>query len=497
MQNSTYKRPMDAQVHPICTPPASDLEGRYFRERHLRTLFRCILITMLVCAGSNSVADKLRGPLRAHPENPRYFTDDGERAVLLTGSHTWNLLADMGPSDPPPALDFEAYLDWMADLKHNFIRGWTWHLVSWDTTANGKWGKDHVHVVAPMPWARTGPGKALDGKPKFDLTRYNDAYFKRLRERVRMAGARGIFHSVMLFEGWGTQFSPGAHEASPFHPENNINGIDGDADGDEKTLDIQTLGIPEVTKIQEAYVRKTVDTVNDLDNVLYEIGNETHPGSTAWQYHMIEYIHAYEQTKPKQHPVGMTFQYKGGSNKMLFESPADWISPNNEGGYRDNPPADTRGKVVISDTDHLWGIGGNTAWAWKTFMRGLNPIFMDPYDGVVLGNAFDPQFQELRKTLGYIRSYSERVNLAAMRPRGDLASSGYCLAEPGRAYLVFSPQGRKVEVDLGGPGRTYAVEWFAPATGKTQAGDPVRGGGKKTLVGPFDGGVLCLEARTE
>ena len=85
----------------------------------------------------------------------------------------------------------------------------------------------------------------------------------------------------------------------------------------------------------------------------------------------------------------MTFQYKGGSNKTLLNSPADWISPNNEGGYRDNPPAADGTKVIITDTDHLWGIGGNSAWVWKSFLRGPNPIFMDPYDGAVLSHGFD------------------------------------------------------------------------------------------------------------
>ncbi len=35
-----------------------------------------------------------RGPLRVHPANPRYFTDASERAILLTGSHTWGNLQD-------------------------------------------------------------------------------------------------------------------------------------------------------------------------------------------------------------------------------------------------------------------------------------------------------------------------------------------------------------------------------------------------------------------
>ena len=61
-----------------------------------------------------------------------------------------------------------------------------------------------------------------------------------------------------------------------------------------------------------------IDAVNDLDNVLYEISNESGAFANAWQYHMIKLIHVYEAGKPKQHPVGMTFQYPGGSNSELF-----------------------------------------------------------------------------------------------------------------------------------------------------------------------------------
>lgn len=62
-------------------------------------------------------AKPANGPLRLHPTNPRYFTngtqhDDGTlRAMYLTGAHTWASLADIGKGDPPPAFDYEAYLD--------------------------------------------------------------------------------------------------------------------------------------------------------------------------------------------------------------------------------------------------------------------------------------------------------------------------------------------------------------------------------------------------
>ncbi len=70
----------------------------------------------------------LKGSLYVHSENPRYFTDDGERAVYLTGSHTWSNLQDMGPVDPPPLFDFSTYLDSFQKYGHNFIRLWRWEM---------------------------------------------------------------------------------------------------------------------------------------------------------------------------------------------------------------------------------------------------------------------------------------------------------------------------------------------------------------------------------
>jgi hypothetical protein len=95
-------------------------------------------------------------------------------------------------------------------------------------------------------------------------------------------------------------------DPSPFHAPNNVNGVEGDLNGDGRGLEYNTL-IPDdagrrVREIQEAYVRKVIDTVNDLDNVLYEICNEAHGDSTEWQYHLIRFVKDYESRQPKQHP---------------------------------------------------------------------------------------------------------------------------------------------------------------------------------------------------
>src|SRR5688572_13305212 len=76
------------------------------------------------------IAAPATGPLKVHPDNPRYFTDgakspDGRlKAVYLAGSHTWPNLMDRGPKDPPPVFDFDQYLKLLEAHNHNFIRLW-------------------------------------------------------------------------------------------------------------------------------------------------------------------------------------------------------------------------------------------------------------------------------------------------------------------------------------------------------------------------------------
>ena len=234
----------------------------------------CVLFPALLLPAANPAAPAATGPLRVHPDNPRYFTDGARtsrgtlRAVYLTGSHTWPNLIDRGPQDPPPPFDFDWYLDLLSRHGHNFIRLWGRHVAWYHDYGDGR-----VLFAAPLAWPRTGPGMALDGKPKFDLQKFEESYFQRLRSRVTAARDRGIYVSVMLFGG--IYECRGGWTGNPFNAQNNVNGIDGDPDRDGQGLETQTLQVPAVTRLQEAYLRKVIETVNDLDNVLYEISNES------------------------------------------------------------------------------------------------------------------------------------------------------------------------------------------------------------------------------
>ena len=85
-------------------------------------------------------------------------------------------------------------------------------------------------------------------------------------------------------------------------------------------------------------------------------------------------------------------------NEPLLASPADWISPGFDdpmdpnadfsagpppGRWLLDPPAADGRKVVISDTDHYSPMKADPLWAWKSFLRGHNPILYDL--GIIFG----------------------------------------------------------------------------------------------------------------
>jgi hypothetical protein len=347
--------------------------------------------------------------------------------------------------------------------------------------------------VKPHPWMRTGRGKAADGRAKFDLRKLNPAYFTRLRSLVTQARARGIYVSVMLFEGWQMQRThdePWQWRGHPFRKANNVNGVEGDLNRDGYGTEIHTLANRRILAIQRRYVRRVLATLADLDNVLYEIANESGGYSTAWQYHMIDFVKTVEaQRGGLRHPVGMTFQHRGGDNAALYASAADWISPYGPEYMSDPPTAGPGGKVILSDTDHHCGLAcKDFSFAWRTFVRGMNPLYMDTW-------AADPDREAVRRALGATRRLADRLDLSALAPQNALSSTAYCLCARGQTYVVFQPTFGMVGVDVGAGG-SFAGEWIDPVSGATVSRTTVTGSGWRWLEPPLGGASVLLLQRT-
>jgi hypothetical protein len=449
-----------------------------------------------------------------HSGNPRYFSDGRGKAIYLTGWNNGRELQDNAWTDynhKPTITDYPNFLKSLKQHNHNYMRMWV--------VEHTQHTPEDTVLTSPMPYLRTGPGNANDGQPKFNLYRFNEAYFDRLRSRVIAAREEGIYVSIMLFQGWSVDrkesygVSRNSWPYHPFHAMNNVNDVSGDFDGNGQGEEVHTLRNSTITAVQEAYVKKVIDTVNDLDNVLYEIANEGGAYSKDWQYHMIRFIKAYQAENPKQHPVGITAGSL--SNSVLALSPADWISPgapmwsDPHDPWIDDPPSADGTKVSITDTDHIVGARFLTAnlvvgirWVWKSFMRGHNPSLLARLTTALGGAPEDAlrdnaNFELIRKTLGYARGYSEKVDLASMVPRRDLASSGYALVNPGVEYLVYLAAAREVTVDLSDSSATFNVEWGNTINGDTAKGITVTGGNSRKFTAPYDSdSILYLKSNS-
>lgn len=478
------------------------MDRRRFLREAVESAAAAALPNLAACADSSrkSASDRsavANGPLRPHPANPRYFTDGSGRAIFLAGSHTWANLQDAGIGRVK-SFDWPAYLELLRNHRHNFIRLWTWEQAAW-----APWTPDKV-VYFPPIYLRTGPGMAQDGEPKFDLRQFHPEYFRRMRSRIIEARDRGIYVSVMLFQGFSSKKPYHCGDPWTGHPyniRNNVNGVDGDKNKDS-VLDLDQA---QVRELHTVYLRKVVDTVHDLDNVLYEVINEG--GEQNWDRFVIETIRRYEAMRPKQHPVGLTGV---GAERLpdMLSSSADWISPGSRDNrsYKTNPPVWDGSKVCVLDTDHLWGHGGAVPWVWKSFLRGYHTLLMDAWEPIPgtacpdmnwgprpgypnrnLNRSDDPTWEPIRRAMGNARSYALRMDLAQMTPSETVASSGYCLANPGKEYLVYLPEGDAVTVDLPPAFGPLAVEWMDPSTGTTVSGGTVEAGVKRTFAVPFPG----------
>ena len=360
-----------------------------------------------LCAADQT---KTPRPLTVLAANPRYFTADGNKPVMMVGADTWYTSTDMGDSWNPPSFDYAGYTAWLRAHNMNFTRFWR---VEYTKAGN--------HHVPLQPYLRSGTPGANDGLNKFQLDTaahgWNEAYFRNMANRVAIAASHGVYVDVMLFDRFGI-WDAGSWGTHPYNGANNVNGIDGnDTDGvaphyhfGYKTC-ADTSG--PIWDLQTAYVRKVIDTLHTHDNVLYEIQNEGDSTSITWQKAMIDYVHTYEQTTyGYKHPVGMTVGWGNDASgytptwspSTLTTSNADWIAPSGFDmdsnravqEYRNNPPAADGKKVVIVEGDHISATDffkhtdakkpekQNTDYdfIWKNFTRGNGVIPLDD-----LGNS--------------------------------------------------------------------------------------------------------------
>jgi len=91
---------------------------------------------------------------------------------------------------------------------------------------------------------------------------------------------------------------------------------------------------------------------------------------------------------------------------------------------------------------------------------------------------------ELYPALTHLAAFMRSLPFERLRLHPELASTGVCLADPGRICVVYSPAGGAIELDLTGADRSFQCEWFDPRSGRRQAGPTLPGGARREVRSP-------------
>jgi hypothetical protein len=436
--------------------------------------------TLLLLAAAAAAAAS--APLALHPDNPRYFLFRGQPTVLVTSGEHYGAVLNLD-------FDYVRYLDALAadGLNHTRVFAGTYREVpaSFGITDNTLAPKPGRFVA---PWARSAQPGDFDGGMKFDLSRWDESYFRRLKDFVAEAQKRGVVVEMNLFCPF---YEEALWDANPMNARNNVNGI-----GKVPRGEVYTLKHADLTAVQEAVTRKLVTELNAFDNLYFEVANEPYFGGITleWQHHVAKLVADTEALLPNRHLVSMNIA--NGTAKV--ESPSPHVSIFN---FHYATPPD-----AVAANAHLRGVIGEN----ETGFRGKDDV---PYRtegwafllaGGGIYNNLDYSFTPAHPD-GTFLDYSSPGGgnptfRRQMRILKDFVHSfDFLRMKPDRS-VVAAPEGLAVQA-LVEKGRQYAVYLHAPVGGGNFAArwtgrlDPPVGGTYRLTTLSNDGVRLWLDGK--
>ena len=473
---------------------------------------------LLICLAATAVL--AADPIRLDSRNPHYFQFRGKTIALVTSGEHYGSVINA-------AFDYRRYLATLAGGGFNYTRIFGGSYREKPAQSFGI----RRNTLAPDPGRFIAPWAESGGK--FDLGRWNPAYFERYRDFLKEASKLGIVVEVTLFSSYYQE----AHwNIGPFNPTNNINGTD--------AIDWKKLHTPENGNIlgwQEKYVRRLVSEARDFDNVIFEIQNEPwsdrgrlvsvvnfylqaparnrYPNSVdvaddlslAWQARVAGWIRSQEASLPHAHLVAQNYCNFGSSVSGLAPG-VDVVN------FHYAYPAAVQanyglGKAIGYDETGFLGQEDSAylSQAWNFLLSGgslfnnLDYSFSVGHeDGTDLGpNGPGGGSPALRLGISILARLLNSMPLAELTPdshtvRHAAGVSAKALSTPAGRYLMYFDGDGPSTIDLDLPAGDYAGEWIEIQTGKNISIPKFHHrGGEKTVVTPeFKNGIALALRRT-
>jgi hypothetical protein len=467
-------------------------------------------------------------PICLDPKNPHYFLFHGKAVALIgSGEHYGAVMnADF---------DYHRYLATLAAEGMNYTRlfGGSYREVPAKSFGIAR------NTLAPAPgrfiapWTRSQTPGYEGGGNKFDLDRWDPAFFTRFRDFLSEAAQRGIVVEVTLFS---SHYQEMQWKISALNPANNINGTDAI---DWKKL--HTLENGNLLARQERYTRKLVREANAFDNVIFEIQNEpwsdrptlagvvnpylqlpgrdTYPNSVdvadelsvAWQGRVAEWIASEERALPNQHMIAQ--------NYCNFRFPVRQLVPgvsivNFHYAYPEAVVLNYGlGKAISYDETGFLGHddGAYRRQAWNFIFSG-GSVFDGLDYSFTVGHEDGSDTQPngpgggspaLRKQLRILSEFLRKLPLEGLAPDThtvEHAAGVYARAvsSPGREYGFYLDGSGPADVTLDLPAGDYSGEWVNVESGGVERAERFHhtGGGKVLRSPAFSDGIALRLQRS-
>jgi len=449
-----------------------------------------ILLIAMFVAGMQRLNAQTK-PIALNPVNPHYFIYHGKATVLITsGEHYGSVLN--------PDFDNVTYLNTLAANGLNLTRTFSGSYCE----PPGAFNIAH-NTLAPAPgkllcpWARSNEPGYKNGGNKFDLTRWDENYFKRLHNFITQAQKHGI---IVEFTFFCPFYDTLQWVLSPMNAINNVNSV-----GNIGTTDVYTLDKNGgLLAIQEKMVQKIVAELKGFDNVMYEICNEPYFGGVTleWQQHIADIITNTEKALGVKNLI--TQNIANGYKKI--EQPFAEVSVFNF--HYAWPPITVAlnyglNKVIGDNETGFRGTSDSTyrMEGWRFILAGgglYNNLDYSFTPGNEKGDFAYPANQPggggiaFRNQVSYLKHFIEGFTFINMSPDSTTITGGVpanavtqTLSQPARQYAVYIYGGTQANLQLNLPKGNYALRWFNTLTGQYTTKQTIKhSGGNIALQSP-------------
>ncbi len=167
--------------------------------------------------------------------------------------------------------------------------------------------RDDGRVIPPFleqPWARGDRLTAWDGMPKYDLTRFNDWYFERLKQFADLCDRKGtiLFHNFYMQHAL---LETNAHYVDfPWRPVNCIQPT-GLPDSTPAANAFYDVSHPLRRELHRAYIRKCLDVLGGNTNVVF-LCSEEYTGPLSFMRFWIDTIIEWERETDRDVQIGLS-----------------------------------------------------------------------------------------------------------------------------------------------------------------------------------------------